>query len=89
MPENKSAEFEAGEFILDASDLAGVTLDSGCMNCSCGSCAVEILSGEENLSDLSEKEREILFKRGKQPGKFRLACCVKILKGEVVVRSNY
>ncbi|MGB9603413.1 MAG: 2Fe-2S iron-sulfur cluster-binding protein [Verrucomicrobiia bacterium] len=89
LPENKSAEFKAGEFILDASDLAGVTLDSGCLNCSCGSCAVEIVSGEENLEPMTDKEKEILVKRGKEPGKFRLACCVRILKGEVIIRSNY
>lgn len=89
LPENKSAEFTAGEFILDASSLAGVTLDSGCLNCSCGTCAVEILSGEENLEPMTDKEREVLLERGRTPGKYRLACCVKILKGEVVIRANY
>lgn len=89
LPENKTAQFESGEFILDAAYLAGAMLNSGCLNCSCGTCAVEIIKGYENLSPLTDKESAILIEKGKDPAKYRLACCVKILGGEVVINTNY
>lgn len=89
LPENKSAKVRPGEFILDASAEAGVILNSGCLSSTCGTCAVEVISGNENLSPITDKERAVLEERGYQPGKYRLACCVKIERGEVVIRSNY
>ncbi len=88
LPENRQAEIKPGECILDASYTAGVMLDAGCLNCSCGTCAVEVVSGGENLEPLTNNEKAVLEKRGKNPQQYRLACCVKILKGEVVIRSN-
>ncbi len=88
LPENKQAEIKPGEFILDASYTAGVLLNSGCLNCSCGTCAVEVVSGIENLEPLTDNEKAVLEKKDKNPQKYRLACCVKILKGEVVIKSN-
>jgi len=88
LPENKQAEIEPGEYIIDASYTAGVILNSACLKCSCGTCAVEVVSGGENLEPLTEKEKAVLEKRGKNPQQYRLACCVKILKGEVVIKSN-
>ncbi len=88
LPENKQAEIDAGEYILNASDIAGVILNSGCLKCSCGTCAVEIVSGGENLEPLTNKEKAVLEKKGKNPQQYRLSCCVKILKGEIVIKSN-
>ena len=45
MPANVSAEVEAGELLLDAGEKAGVEMEAGCFNCSCGTCAVEVVSG--------------------------------------------
>lgn len=89
VPDNKSARVKSGEFILDASADAGVVLNSGCLSSTCGTCAVEVVSGNENLSPITDKERSVLEERGYEPGKYRLACCTKILKGEVVIKSNY
>ncbi|MCX7872385.1 MAG: (2Fe-2S)-binding protein [Verrucomicrobiae bacterium] len=89
LPENRSARVKAGEFILDASTDAGVVLNSGCLNSTCGTCAVEILEGGENLSAMTDRERSVLEGKNLEPGKFRLACCTKIMRGEVVIRSNY
>jgi len=89
IPEDKTAQVRAGEFILDASAEAGIVLNSGCLNSVCGTCAVEVVSGNENLSPITDKERAVLEEKGYEPGKYRLACCTKILKGEVVIKSNY
>lgn len=69
-------EVEDGENIKKACEKLGVPF--GCQNGLCGTCMIDINSGEENLSDLTEEEK--ILERDK---KHRLACQCKIKKGEV------
>lgn len=89
LPSNASAETEAGETILNAGEKAGVEMEAGCFNCSCGTCVVEIVSGMENLDPASPEELDVLDAWNKDPEKFRLACTAKIMQGEVVVRGGH
>lgn len=50
LPAQKSAEVPDGELLVEAGELAGVEMEAGCFNCSCGTCAAEVVSGMENLS---------------------------------------
>ncbi len=85
----KSAEVPDGELtILEAGEKAGVDMEFGCRDCTCGTCAVEIASGMENLSTPTEQEIDVLDTWNRDPEKFRLTCCVKVMKGEVVVREG-
>src|SRR5438045_7933546 len=59
-PSNVSAEVDSGETLLDAGEKAGVEMEAGCFNCSCGTCAVEIIQGMENLDDPSPEELDVL-----------------------------
>ena len=45
LPANVSAEVEPGELLLEAGEKAGVEMEAGCFNCSCGTCAIEVVSG--------------------------------------------
>lgn len=87
LPANASAEVEPGEILLEAGEKAGVEMEAGCFNCSCGTCVVEVVSGMENLAEPTDQELDVLDAWNKDPEKYRLACCTKIEKGEVVIKQ--
>ena len=90
MPANVSAEVPPGELLLQAGEKAGVQMEAGCFNCSCGTCVVEVVRGLENLDDPTPEELDVLDQWNKDPEKFRLTCCVKVKgPGEVVIRTGH
>lgn len=88
LPSKASAEVEAGELLLEAGEKAGVEMEAGCFNCSCGTCAVEIVSGMENLEAPTPEELDVLDQWNKDSEKYRLTCCVKMKQGEVVIKQH-
>lgn len=86
LPANLSAEVEPGELLLDAGEKAGVEMEAGCFNCSCGTCVVEVVSGMENLEDPTPEELDVLDQWNRDPEKYRLTCCVHVKGGEVAIR---
>ena len=90
LPVRASVEVPPGELLLRAGERAGVEMEAGCFNCSCGTCVVEVVSGNENLEEPSPEELEVLDQWNKDPEKFRLTCCVRIKgPGEVVIRQGH
>lgn len=89
LPANLSVQVAPGELLLHAGEKAGVEMEAGCFNCSCGTCAVEVVTGMENLAEPTPEELEVLDQWNKDPEKVRLTCCVKILKGEVLIRQAH
>ncbi|MSU35375.1 MAG: (2Fe-2S)-binding protein [Pedosphaera sp.] len=89
LPQNLSAEVKSGELLLAAGEQAGVEMEAGCFNCECGTCAAEIVSGMENLNPPTPEELDVLDQWNRDPEKYRLTCCVKILQGEVVLRQSH
>jgi ferredoxin len=89
LPAQVSAEVPDGENLIEAGELAGVEMEAGCFNCSCGTCAAEVVSGMENLTEPTPEELDVLDQWNKDPEKFRLTCCNKILQGEVVLRAGH
>ncbi|MEO6035500.1 MAG: 2Fe-2S iron-sulfur cluster-binding protein [Verrucomicrobiota bacterium] len=89
LPANKSAEVSAGELLLDAGEKAGVEMEAGCFNCSCGTCVVEVISGMENLEPPSDEELDVLDAWNKEPEKYRLTCCVKVKDGDITIRAGH
>jgi ferredoxin len=88
-PQNVSADVESGETLLEAGEKAGVEMEAGCFNCSCGTCVAEVVSGMENLSPASDEELDVLDQWNKDPDKYRLTCCVQILKDSVVLKAGH
>ncbi len=74
----KELEIIDGNSIREACEKLGVPF--GCQEGICGLCAINILEGEENLSELTEEEK--VLSRDK---KHRLACQCKIKKGKVKI----
>lgn len=89
LPTNASAEVEPGELLLDAGEKAGVEMEAGCFNCSCGTCVAEIIEGMENLDDPTPEELDVLDAWNRDPEKYRLTCCVRIRKGTVKLRQAH
>lgn len=86
---NASAEVEPGELLLDAGEKAGVEMEAGCFNCSCGTCVAEIVEGMENLDDPTPEELDVLDAWNRDPEKYRLTCCVRIRQGTVKLRQAH
>lgn len=89
LPAQKSAEVPDGELLVEAGELAGVEMEAGCFNCSCGTCAAEVVSGMENLSPPTDEELDVLDQWNKDPERFRLTCCVCLLKGQCTLRAGH
>jgi 2Fe-2S ferredoxin len=87
LPANAAAEVTPGELLLDAGERAGIDMEAGCFNCSCGTCVVEVVAGMQHLEDPSAEELDVLDQWNRDPEKYRLACCVRIKDGDVVIRQ--
>ncbi len=74
----EEVEVLEGKPIKEACEKLGVPF--GCQGGVCGSCMVEVVEGEDNLSELTEEEEN--FARDKE---HRLACQCKIEKGDVTI----
>ena len=89
LPAGTSAEVPAGELLLAAGEKAGIDMEAGCFNCSCGTCVIEVVEGMENLEAPSPEELDVLDQWNKDSDKFRLTCCVHIKNGDVVLRQSH
>lgn len=87
LPTETTAEVAAGDSLLDAGETAGIEMEAGCFNCSCGTCVVEIVRGIENLEPPSPDEIEVLDQWSRDPAKYRCACSARVRAGEVVIRQ--
>ena len=67
-----------GERIEESCEKLGVPFS--CTNGICGTCMIDIIEGEDNLSELTEQEDDLGRER-----KHRLACQCKIKGGEVKI----
>ncbi len=75
---DKSCPFEKGQTICDIAEKNGITITAECHAGICGSDAIRILAGKENMNPLGGDEKGTLEDIcGLQPGEYRLACMVK------------
>ena len=75
---NEEKKVPDGSPIQKACEELGVPFS--CTNGICGTCMINVIKGEENLSELTEKEDDLGRDR-----KNRLACQCKIKQGEVEI----
>jgi ferredoxin len=48
-----------------------------------------VVSGMENLSPPTDEELDVLDQWNKDPERFRLTCCVRLLKGQCTLRAGH
>lgn len=83
-PGDIDAETEAGRTVLEVADGIEVRIEALCGgNGVCGTCAVQIESGSENLSPVTEEERTVLSGDQLEDG-YRLGCRA-VVEGDVSV----
>lgn len=75
---NKKIEVNDGDYLTDAAERLGVLV--ACRDGTCGECIIKVIKGMENLSELTDKEKDFDIKKP-----YRLACMCKIKKGEVEI----
>ena len=83
-PDNVTHEFEDGMPLIDSCEDVDVSLSFGCTEGTCGVCELTILKGKENLSKVSDEEKEYLYEEDIENG-MRLGCQLKIKRGEVTL----
>ncbi len=74
----KEIEIREGDEISSACETLGIPFS--CYEGTCGICKINILKGEKNLSELTEREKDFGMNK-----KNRLACQCKIKKGDVEI----
>ena len=75
----ESIDVSSDEDLVDAGEKLGVAF--GCIDGRCGSCRVEVVEGDENLSELTKNELDMGM-NDQEP--FRLLCQCKIKKEGLV-----
>ena len=83
--DNVEYEVEDGTSLIDFCDDVGVSLSFGCTEGTCGVCEVTVLDGRENLSRITDEERDYLLEEDLEEG-MRLGCQVKVRKGNVTLK---
>ena len=76
---DKQVDMPEGYPLREAAEELGVPF--GCRSGLCGTCMIDIVEGEENLSELTEEEETMGRDR-----KHRLACQAKIKEGTVMIK---
>ena len=83
-PDNITHEIEDGSQLIDICDELAVSLSFGCTEGSCGVCELTVVDGNQNLSKITDEEKEYLLPEDLQAG-MRLGCQLKIRRGDVTI----
>lgn len=75
-----------GTTVQMAVEMAKSSLPFGCRHGSCGTCRCIIVSGMENLNNLTKQENDLFETLTSVGAKERLACQL-IINGDVVIQS--
>lgn len=78
-----------GKTIQDIVEASGSALPFGCRDGECGTCVVMIESGMDYLSPVTDKEKAVLKTLNESNPKARLACQMKIVAPNGLVRIKY
>lgn len=83
--DGKEIEVADGTDVRTAVETADADIQFGCGAGDCATCIVEILSGMENLSPISEDE-EMTLTDDELGANLRLTCQLKIMTGTVTLK---
>lgn len=78
-----------GKTIQDIVEASGSALPFGCRDGECGTCVVMIESGMEFMSPINDKEKTVLKTVAETSAKARLACQMKVVQPNGLVRIKY
>ncbi|MES2744931.1 MAG: 2Fe-2S iron-sulfur cluster-binding protein [Bdellovibrionota bacterium] len=79
VPDQKTVEVDEKTKILLGARRLGIPIRFACASCRCGTCAVRILEGQENLSAMKDDEKKLLTRLELSlDGNVRLSCQARI-----------
>lgn len=78
-----------GKTIQDIVEASGSALPFGCRDGECGTCVVSVESGMEYMSEINDKEKAVLKTLNESNSKARLACQMKVVAPNGLVRLKY
>ncbi|GJL68571.1 MAG: ferredoxin, 2Fe-2S type, ISC system [Nitrospirales bacterium] len=85
-PDGKSGEVSEGLSLLEVAEELGFPLNHDCGgNASCTTCRVDVIAGQENLSDIDFDEQDLLDREALTEPYHRLGCQARVL-GDVIVQ---
>lgn len=73
-----TATTRPGDKLIEVCDRISVPLAFSCRGGACGTCAIRVIEGAENLSPRSEKEELVIEDLGEDLRDVRLACQVRV-----------
>ena len=82
VPDKAIHHIEDGSRLIEICDEIDVSLSFGCTEGSCGVCELTVLDGRDNLSKITDEEKNYLLPEDLEEG-MRLGCQLKIRKGDV------
>ena len=82
--DNLIHHIEDGSQLIDICDEISVSLSFGCTEGSCGVCELTVVDGKNNLSKITDEEKNYLLPEDLENG-MRLGCQLKIRKGDVAL----
>lgn len=80
---------KAGTDFQTIAEASGSSIPFGCRDGECGTCTINVESGDEFLTPKNDKEKAVLAKIGCQNPKARLTCQIKIEKPNGLIRLKY
>jgi ferredoxin, 2Fe-2S len=85
-PDGKSGDVPENLTLLEAAEHLGFSLNHDCGgSASCSTCRVEVVVGDENLSEIDFEEQDLLDREALTEAYHRLGCQAKVL-GDVIVQ---
>jgi ferredoxin, 2Fe-2S len=82
IPDKLTHQIEDGSKLIEVCDEINVSLTFGCTEGSCGICELTVLNGKNNLSKITDEEKNYLLPEDLDEG-MRLGCQLKVRKGDV------
>ena len=82
-PNGVTHDAEDGTSLIDLCDeVPDVSLSFGCTEGTCGICELTVIKGMENLSRVTEEEKDYLLEEDIEEG-MRLGCQLTVRKGDI------
>ena len=83
--EEVEAKAKEGDSLVLAAGRTAYPISTGCTDCSCGTCRIEVLAGGDSLTRELDRETETK-KNNDVPEDFRLACQTAVIGSGVKIR---
>lgn len=85
--DNLTVDAETGANLKEIAQTEGASIPFGCEQGICGTCLINVVEGDGNLSDPTDQEKETLEAMGAELGQ-RLACQCQV-EGDVTIESAH